>query len=310
MERNTTETATATLCNGTLRIEINHHGAELTGLKRGGREYLWNGDPAYWKRHSPVLFPIVGSVWDGRYRHDGREYALSQHGFARDMDFTLIGSGSTSLVYELRSNEQTKEKYPFDFVLRIAYELVGESSVAVRWQVHNPSDSATMHFAIGAHPAFLLRPGQFGAIDKSVPVAAYFALKKQGEPLSSIRRRHFGEKGCLSDEEETLRLREGGLLAVCPDTFRRDAIVAEDSQIDEVTLLSSAHEPLLRLRFDAPLVGLWAPRESEYSPFVCIEPWYGRADRVAFDGDFAEKDWQNHLQAGQTFESVYYIDIM
>lgn len=303
------EKTSITLTNGSTEIEIALHGAEMISLKNHGKEYLWNGNPSYWKRHSPVLFPIVGSVWNGVYRYQGHEYALSQHGFARDMDFKLVSSSSQSASFELQSDEKTKEKYPFSFVLRITYELTSQGSVAVKWHVENPSDSATMYFSIGAHPAFLLRPDTFEPIDNTTPVGAYFRVAKQGKPLASVVRRLFGEKGCLSSDQEAIQLGNDGMIAIETDTFAGDAIVAEHSQIDEVTLLTAEQEPLIRLRFDAPLVGLWAPRAHEYSPFVCIEPWYGRADRVEFGGDFADKDWQNKLEPGQTFDSVYYIDV-
>ena len=79
-----------TLSNSELTIKVSPHGAELCSILRDGKEYLWQADPAFWKRHSPVLFPIVGSVWENEYRHEGVSYALTQHGFARDMDFELI----------------------------------------------------------------------------------------------------------------------------------------------------------------------------------------------------------------------------
>lgn len=310
MSKTIEEMKQVALQNGTLQIEINTHGAELVSLKASGREHLWNGDAAYWKRHSPVLFPIVGSVWNGHYRYAGQEYALSQHGFARDMDFQLISRTDDSALFELNSSDETLKKYPFAFCLRIAYEIVGDRTVAVRWEVENPSATETMLFSIGAHPAFLLRPDVYEPIDGQMPHGGYFRLAKGGTPINQILRSHFGNGGCLTGETETVGLSEDGLLEIKADSFARDAIVAEREQVDEVTLLSADKKPLIRLRFAAPLVGLWAPRTSEYAPFVCIEPWYGRADRVGFDGDFADKDWQNVLKPKAKFQSVYYIDVM
>lgn len=70
-----------TIDNGILTVKAGEHGAELQSIIRNGIEYLWQGDPAFWGRRSPVLFPIVGSVWDGRYRVEGKEFRLGQHGF-------------------------------------------------------------------------------------------------------------------------------------------------------------------------------------------------------------------------------------
>ena len=51
------------LDNGKITARIASFGAELQSLKDAGsgREYMWSGDPAYWKRVSPVLFPWVGN---------------------------------------------------------------------------------------------------------------------------------------------------------------------------------------------------------------------------------------------------------
>ena len=99
-----------TLSNEVLTVTVNDHGAELQNIIRNGVEYLWQGDPAFWGRRSPVLFPIVGSVWDKRYRVEGKEYSLGQHGFARDMDFALVEATQTEIRFRLESNEETVEK--------------------------------------------------------------------------------------------------------------------------------------------------------------------------------------------------------
>ncbi len=96
-----------TLDNGIISVSVKEHGAELSSIKCNGREYLWQADPAFWKRHSPVLFPIVGSVWDGEYRVNGNVYSLGQHGFARDMDFKLLSESIDSVFYVLESTEET-----------------------------------------------------------------------------------------------------------------------------------------------------------------------------------------------------------
>ena len=141
-----------TLQNEILTVEISEHGAELQSIRNASAEYLWQGDPAYWGRRSPVLFPIVGSVWEKRYRVAGQEFELGQHGFARDMDFVLVSQTENEVRYRLESSEETLAKYPYPFVLEIAYKLHG-NKVDVIWDVVNPS-SEKIYFQIGAHPAF------------------------------------------------------------------------------------------------------------------------------------------------------------
>ena len=114
------------LANEHLTVEVSSHGAELCSIhgNASGQEYLWQADPTYWKRHSPVLFPIVGSVWENQYRHADKSYPLSQHGFARDMDFELVSQSETEVLFRLESNEETLAKYPFPFRLEIGYQLI------------------------------------------------------------------------------------------------------------------------------------------------------------------------------------------
>ena len=72
--------------NENLRVQISDHGAELSSIydKAADREAVWIGDPAFWNRHAPVLFPFVGKVNGGFYTHKGVKYPMGQHGFARD----------------------------------------------------------------------------------------------------------------------------------------------------------------------------------------------------------------------------------
>ena len=101
-----------TISNKQLTIQVSPHGAELCSIVANGKEYLWQADPAFWKRHSPVLFPIVGSVWENEYRNEGIPYTLTQHGFARDMEFMIVAEKEDEVRYRLVSNEETLKKYP------------------------------------------------------------------------------------------------------------------------------------------------------------------------------------------------------
>ena len=78
------------LTNNGISAVINYHGAELRSLTKDGKEYMWQADPTYWNRTSPVLFPFVGQVAGGVYRVCGNEYKMGQHGFSRDMEFELL----------------------------------------------------------------------------------------------------------------------------------------------------------------------------------------------------------------------------
>src|SRR5450755_3211274 len=101
--------------NELLRVEVIAKGAELQSLKNKAfeLEYLWNGDPAFWAKRSPVLFPLVGSLKDETYYFQGKSYHLPRHGFARDMEFVPEKQNQKEITFLLRSNEDTKKNYPF-----------------------------------------------------------------------------------------------------------------------------------------------------------------------------------------------------
>lgn len=287
-----------TLSNSELTLRVSPHGAELTSIVRNGHEYLWQADPAYWKRHSPVLFPIVGSVWQGEYRVDGQVYPLSQHGFARDMDFELIQESADELRYRLTDTEETRKKYPFPFVLEIGYRLRGQC-IDVLWQVTNPA-STDLYFQIGAHPAFY-----FPNYSPSDPCRGFFGFDRT-EGLSYIR---IAEKGCVDpDTHYPLELTDG-LLPLDTHTFDIDTFILEDGQVRKVTLYDNDRHAILALHFDAPVLGLWSPPGKD-APFVCIEPWYGRCDRAHYAGEYKERDWVQHLAPGGVFRGGYTIEIM
>ena len=192
-----------TVSNQELTIRVSEHGAELSSIVANatGKEYLWQADPAFWKRHSPVLFPIVGSVWKAEYRNEGTVYPLSQHGFARDMDFTLIDEAENELRFALESTPDTLRAYPFPFLLEIGYRLEG-NKVEVLWHVKNTGDK-TMHFQIGAHPAFL-----YPNYEVDQPDRGYFAFDVKKELVY----RALVEKGCVGDVVRPIPLDADGLL--------------------------------------------------------------------------------------------------
>ncbi len=286
------------LSNGELRVEVSAHGAELQSIRKGETEYLWQGDPAFWGRRSPVLFPIVGSVWESRYRVAGAEYQMGQHGFARDMDFTLVNASETEVRYRLESSVQTKERYPYDFCLEIAYRLRGRC-LDVIWEVTNPS-AEDIYFQIGAHPAFY-----YPDYDPQTSGRGHFTFDRS-EGLECIR---IKEKGCVDAETKWLLELCEGVLKLEKDTFDAiDTIMLQDSQVGRVNMFREDGSPWLSLSFDAPVVGIWSP-PGKVAPFICIEPWYGRCDRAGFEGDYREKDWMNRLASGEKFESVYTIEI-
>ena len=285
------------ISNDKITIQVDSMGAELKSLKElaSGREYMWNADPKYWKRTSPVLFPLVGGVNGGVYRVDGREYPMGQHGFARDAEFQLKSQVASEIWFTLESGEDTLKKYPYPFALELGYELV-DTSVVVKWRVKNPGTEC-LYFSIGGHPAFLC------PIEEGTKQSDYrIRFDTREKVVSSCL-----ENGLLSGKTVTYNLKNSEL-AVTEHLFDGDALVIEHDQAHSAALVSPDGREYLKVEFDAPLFGIWSP-PGKQAPFICIEPWYGRCDRKDYTGEWKEREWMQSLDAGETFSADYKITV-
>ena len=291
------------LKNENLKIEVNLHGAELKSLYNmdTDTEYLWCADPAYWNRTSPVLFPFVGGVKNGVYRHNGEEYRIGQHGFARDREFALVSRTEDTVWFSLEDDESSRMIYPFAFRLEIGYQLL-KDGVKVMWRVKNPAET-DMYFSIGAHPAFNcpLRKGE-KQTDYSIRLQG-----GDGNDVEAFVNTIFGQGGTVTAEHETVELNHG-LLPITEHTFDNDAKVIENAQVQRVALIDESGEEILAVEFDAPLVGIWSPPKKN-APFVCIEPWYGRCDSEVFAGELKDREWEQVLKPGEEFAAEYKIRV-
>ena len=286
------------LKNEQLSIIVSEKGAELQSIKdANGKEYLWQGDPQYWNRRSPILFPLVCSVNNETYRVDGKEYHLPRHGFARDTDFTLIYQSERKVSFALESSEETKKVYPYDFMLSVSYVL-DENKIGVIWHVHN-TDTREIHFQIGGHPAFNvpdMKPGE----DQQGRIRL-----DNTDPMDAL---HSYLDGSHEMDEVPFIEAEDGVMEFSNNTWRNDSIKIHKCQLHRAELLNKACKAEVTVEFRTPVVAFWSPYGKQ-APFVCIEPWYGIGDPRGFDGEFKDKPLMNHLQPGASFMSRYTIII-
>lgn len=284
------------LKNENMSILVNSYGAELKSLKKlsTGTEYMWKADPEFWGRTSPVLFPFVGSLKGKEYKAKGKTYPMSQHGFARDMEFELLSQNESEIWFELKSDKDTLEKYPYEFILKLGYRLLDEG-VEVLWQVENPGKEE-LPFSIGGHPAFNC-PIEDGK--KQADYQIY--LDAKGE-VSSTR---IGDKGLATDQKDIYALTDG-YLPITEALFDYDALVIEHSQAKEVALCKADGTHYLSVTMEAPLFGIWSPPHKN-APFICIEPWYGRCDHENFSGELKDREWGNILAPGEVWKRSYQI---
>lgn len=282
--------------NEFLCVEIAEMGAEVTRIydKTEDNEILWEGNPVYWKRHSPVLFPNVGKTYKNRVLINGTQYPTSQHGFARDNVFTCIEAANEKASFMFRSSEETKEVYPFDFELHINYKL-NKKELTVEWQVKNCGDE-TMYFTIGGHPAFRFAKPEETKADYVLKVPRKEKLEYVLIDISC---------GCANvDEVHTLQLSEE-TYPLSDELFAKDALVVDNGQIEEAWLCHKDGTPYVGVRSAGfPNYGIWSV---EGAPFVCLEPWMGRCDNVGFNAELSEKPNVNKVEAGEKFIKDYTI---
>lgn len=284
--------------NEQISIGIDSLGAELKSLKRkdAGTEYMWCGDPKYWGRTSPILFPFVGSVKNKEYRTKGTSYPMTQHGFARDMDFRLLSQTEDEIWFELDSDQETMAKYPYAFVLKTGYRIEN-SRVTVLWQVENPGKEA-LPFSIGGHPAFNCPLGE--GIDRD---ECFVDFGSMDEVVST----GISENGLATECMNVYQL-NGGKIALTETLFDHDALVIENHQTHEVSLCGKDGASYLTVTMDAPLFGIWSP-PGKKAPFICIEPWHGRCDSEDFDGSLEERKWGNKIMPGEIWKASYTIRV-
>ena len=144
--------------NNKVSLEIETLGAQIKNIKgASGRQYLWCGDPEVWALKAPVLFPICGGLKDGKFVFEGKEYSLMKHGYGRFKNFEIESCHDDTAVFLHKSDDETKELYPFDYEFRIIYKLCG-NELHVTYSTKNVSDK-TMYFSVGAHEGYVCPEG-------------------------------------------------------------------------------------------------------------------------------------------------------
>ena len=283
------------LSNDILTIEVAEHGAELVSLMKGGREYLWTGNAAYWNRHAPILFPVVGKPFGNELHVDGKAYPMKQNGYARDSEFEVFGDG------RLRMKESDlSASYPYRLGLEVCYRLNG-SEVEVCWTVRNNDDKEAC-FQIGAHPGFLLP--DYRAEDELHGYLLYF--DHEGNLVNPVVINGL-EEGNRVPLKEARRL--SGKMPVMNDSFAHDALMFEGGQVVRAVLCDKEGNKVLGVSCpQAEAYGIWAPHK-EGCPFVCLEPWCGICDPKGFTGDISTRQYIHRLTPEETYTFAYSIEV-
>lgn len=281
-----------TIENDYLKVGVLQKGAELRSVvnKQDRYEWMWQADGNYWAKSSPILFPVVGALKEERLIYGGESYSIPRHGFARDNDFDLVEKTETSVVLAFESNETTRNCFPFDFSLRVRYELK-ENRLEVGYTVFNPN-SDELYFSLGAHPAFNCAYSVVGTC-----CCLEF-------PADDIVDRYYLHNNLLSKTSDSVKL-EGHWLFLNKDTFKADAWIFKHLNSNSVHLKSNDRE--LTFSFEGfPYFGIWSAPGGD---FICLEPWQGLPDHADHNLLFPEKEGIVKLDKEKTWEAKWSIII-
>jgi len=282
-----------TLENEHLRIDINSKGAELNSLynKKFQLEYMWSGDPAFWNKKSPVLFPIVGTLKGNTFYFNENTYHLSRHGFAREMEFALTSQTDSSITLSLEDTAGTLEVFPFHFRFDIGYSILGDK-LYVLYRVIN-RDNGPIYFSVGGHPAFKV------PLEAGCKYGDYFL--EFAEPENAGRWPISGD-GLIEQTPLSLLKNERRIL-LSKELFYEDALVFKNLHSTKVQLLNSRSQRGLEFDFTGfPFLGIWAAKNAD---FVCIEPWCGIADSVNGNQHLQDKEGIVRLNTSEQFERTW-----
>lgn len=281
-----------TLHKGPLTAAVDTQGGELVSFRDGaGTEYIWGGDPAYWAGRNPILFPIVGSLKNGRVDIGGQSYEMGRHGFARGMEFAPVEQGEDFVALELRETEETLACYPFPFSLRVTHRLL-EDGFSTAFSVQNTGGSP-MPFCIGGHTAIRIPEGErfedFHLLFDQAETADSHLLSPQGIIL------HDGRKAMLDGT--------GTLALDYQDFAQMDTLIFSMLRSGNVSLVHRETGRGVRLDFhEFPMVAFWT---KPGAPFLCMEPWLGCAAWDNESGRFKDKLFCATLQPGEVKELAY-----
>ena len=291
-----------TITSGSLVARATTRGAQLTSIVLDGREYLWQGDPRWWKGQAPILFPIVGTLRDGRAESAAGEIRLGRHGLARDFEHRIVDATESSVTFELLSSPETRERFPFDFALRMTYAVEG-TTLSQTFGVEN-TGTAELPFVVGGHPAFNVPVGC--DVDAPETNERYDEYVVRFEDAWSWSCPDMDASTGLIDWSRTRPVvTDSDQLAISHELFALDALVFEDVPGRTVTLAGPAGHGV---RVDFPgfdYLGIWSAAGNP--PFVAIEPWRGIATCSDESDVFEEKRGMDLLSPGEVARYTFTI---
>jgi galactose mutarotase-like enzyme len=279
-----------------LVVTINSKGAEILSIynKHTQLDYLWNGNPDFWPKTSPVLFPVVGGLKDNSYTYKEKTYTLGRHGFARDTEFEVTEQSNNSITLTATSNEKTLAVYPFEFIFSVQHTLVG-SKLYVSYIVENNGDKNLL-FSVGAHPAFNV------PLTKDTNYNDWYLLFNHHENTGQ----HLIATDGLIQDTPSPFFDNTTKLPLTKELFYKDALVFKHLHSNSISIVSDKSKHGLKVDFDDfPYMGIWSFKDAD---FVCIEPWCGLGDTENTTGELEKKEGIISLIPKGIFTRTWFVE--
>jgi galactose mutarotase-like enzyme len=259
-------------------VTIAAHGAEIASVRdASGHEWMW---PAVhpWMRSAPVLFPVIGASAGGAVRWRSERFEMPMHGFAPEAEFALVRDEPGACAFVLAASADTRRHYPFDFELRVSFELAG-ATLRQSIEVHNPAADA-LPVQVGLHPGFRV-PG-------SGPSIVLFE-RAEAEQVRRLRGGYVAERAATPID--------GWVLRIEPDTFDGGGFLIE--RVNSTWVWHGrAQQRGVRIAFAGfQQLALWSKLSAD---FLCVEPWMGMPDQPEGQGSLADRAGIVFVAGGST----------
>ncbi|MFI3237239.1 MAG: aldose 1-epimerase family protein [Lachnospiraceae bacterium] len=289
-----------TLQNELSTVTFSSLGAEMISFQHIGddTEYIWQADPSVWKRHAPILFPIIGTLKENEYSVNEVLYHITPHGFARDVEFVVATKEDTRVVFSLVSDmleQKYLDMFPFPFKLEIAYSLDG-TSVTKKHTVTNIGEDI-LYYQLGGHDAYAV------ALEQGEEMGDYYL--DFGHDYSELEMlcQHPESKKITKDIK--VHSLKQGTLSVEMERFGGDTLIIDEPKFDTVSLRSTKSNRAITFTFEGfHVMAFWSTYLKDAdSNFVCIEPWSSLPDCHYLGKELEKKE---HIQVLNPKESKVY----
>ena len=279
-----------TIENEFLRVSVETKNAQLSSIfsVKEQKEYLWQGNPEFWRDRAPNLFPFIGRLYQSAYTFKGKKYEMGLHGFLQQSVLEEKQISEKCCTFFLEDNEETRRIYPFCFRYSITYTLEG-NQLLIQNRTENLSEY-DMYFGVGGHPGFYI------PMEDGLKFEDYAIILKEG---ISPRQVIMSDNVLTTDVRKDYPLTDGRKIKLKRELFLHDALILEHTE-GEAAFTADNGKHGVRVCFpDFPYVGFWQRKNVE-APYLCIEPWSALPGREGIVEDLETMPDLTGLAPGKT----------